>query len=647
MDMILTKENDSIENRIEKFLNNVLYIDDNFNIEMDALQDPETIETISKQEGTEEKRQEDKKHIEGNVLYFQSFYNDEHAATNEPQNVLTNEYERPEKEDIEATLEDIQKMNPEVKVFPFKYSNTTDIKTLRNHIDSSQLTIIDWSLNEKIKASNIIKDLIKDTDKLYLFVVYSKQIDEAEKNFKAIFENKLEIKEEIISPQKKYKYFMVNENALIMLCAKQSMKISEIIGHFSKLIIKHFGYFPIVFLDTIQKLNAKTGKLLKKFAHPFESLLILQLNSSDYKYEDLPDILSNMVTTHLYEEIKVDTDIIDKIYITRINKLKQLAELREEELRSKVISVIGILIDKGFEAKGNVELLSLIDMSVLKFCLQWFNCEPHQWNRVIEIMIKRLSKEIIKVKVDKELLEIKSIQTLDDKFKSDINVELIKKFKKLYETETIEWVKQLLPTFITILCDNTMSNSIVDLINVLKLHKYENMELDKLIDSCIVWDIKNDEKIFDETNSKSKLKNLFHTGDILVNGNNYLLCITPPCDVFRPSKVDYKLSFIKGVSCSSIPIGRNKRESSEHITIIPFSDFKKLVCIKWQCFDTIIINLSEEKNVSELKKYIRPYRLGADYTRQIVNKYTSYYSRAGVEELFIKDSPGIGNMFLK
>ena len=78
-----------------------------------------------------------------------------------------------------------------------------------------------------------------------------------------------------------------------------------------------------------------------------------------------------------------------------------------------------------------------------------------------------------------------------------------------------------------------------EMIENLKFHRYENVDLGYYLRDGIE---------LDDYRKRSFLMNKIHFGDILYDfdAREYLLCITPPCDAFRPQKVDYRYTFIRG-----------------------------------------------------------------------------------------------------
>ena len=155
------------------------------------------------------------------------------------------------------------------------------------------------------------------------------------------------------------------------------------------------------------------------------------------------------------------------------------------------------------------------------------------------------------------------------------------------------------------------------------------------------------------TKKKTKfLQNKMHFGDVLIrqnsDGNNdYLLCITPPCDAFRPEKTKLHIIFIKG---SEIPLRElaAQRKENTHLSALPVTDASgnaQIRYVNWKFFDVVTFNLKEEDDYKDLCTWDRPYMMAEQYARQISNLFISYFSRAGVDELFMKSAPSLRHIF--
>ncbi|WIV11085.1 response regulator receiver domain [Proteiniborus sp. MB09-C3] len=553
---------------------------------------------------------------------------------------------------LELLLENLQQNYKNIIIFPYKYNSHTKTKDLVEHIQCSNFTIIDWQLKPGLTAVNVLKDVICTEDQMRLIVVYTQNFNEAENDFKDNFDDMIFYDGKTES-NKNYKY-TIHNSSLIMLCSKvstDSFDIEEIIDTFASLLVEQYGYFPVVFFDTILELNKKTGKLLKKFSQPFETLLILQSQSQGYNYNDLPKELTSLITNHINEEIVVNENIINAIYSSINNNIHKLQELDKSTLDKKIKEVIALLEKKHKkekEYKHNLEALSQIDVSLFKECINIIDLSPAKWEESLNLIVTKISDDFITKRIMIYINKLELLNKIDSPDKESIIKELIDNTDKVIKNEYVKWLKEVLPILFTMLSNDNITNSISQLIGTLKLTSYENNDLTNLSDLIIFKD--NNKIILEET--KVNLKNFFHSGDIIIDCNEinmkndtYLLCITPPCDVFRPERVDFKLNFIKGKVHSDIPERKHLREN-QHVTIIPDHRTKKLVPIVWNFYDIQIFDLKCKEEINRLITCKRPYRLNNNYIRQIIGKYIAFYSRVGVDEIFIKNSQSYGNIFI-
>ena len=131
------------------------------------------------------------------------------------------------------------------------------------------------------------------------------------------------------------------------------------------------------------------------------------------------------------------------------------------------------------------------------------------------------------------------------------------------------------------------------------------------------------------------------TGTILKNKNWYLLCITPYCDTVRIEAIDNKYKFLIGkeISSGKMKNSLNSRGSQKYDDmIVPVNNEVKF--IRWDFYNTIVLEETEfnleEDIVATLKK---------EYIQKILNKYLVYQSRAGVSELFYKESDYVNSFW--
>lgn len=137
---------------------------------------------------------------------------------------------------------------------------------------------------------------------------------------------------------------------------------------------------------------------------------------------------------------------------------------------------------------------------------------------------------------------------------------------------------------------------------------------------------------------------IIRTGSIFLknkdNNEEYYLCITPFCDTFRPQKVENYYKFIKGKVTTTYSKDDLKNNKDNYFFMaVPIDNERKIKIIKWNFYETIAIQKDDVEKL-KLKKIAT---LKREYIQNVINRYISYQSRAGVDELFFKESCLIDN----
>jgi hypothetical protein len=134
---------------------------------------------------------------------------------------------------------------------------------------------------------------------------------------------------------------------------------------------------------------------------------------------------------------------------------------------------------------------------------------------------------------------------------------------------------------------------------------------------------------------KDKDNRKINTGDIFKSkeGNDYLLCITPFCDAARPKKVDNILKFIVGINENFEAELLSDKKDNSAITVVPEESTKSMKLIRWKFYHAI------SKNPDELvEQFEKIATMKKEYIQNILNRYIAYQSRAGVNNIFFKES---------
>lgn len=126
-----------------------------------------------------------------------------------------------------------------------------------------------------------------------------------------------------------------------------------------------------------------------------------------------------------------------------------------------------------------------------------------------------------------------------------------------------------------------------------------------------------------------------HTGSIFKKNDDdtYLLCITPFCDTHRPDKVKDIFKFVVGNIVSSDKELLKNNSDNFACTGVPFDEEKAVKFIRWDFYH--VISMKKEEVLRDCEKIST---LRKEYIQNIINRYISYQARAGVNELFFKET---------
>jgi hypothetical protein len=208
--------------------------------------------------------------------------------------------------------------------------------------------------------------------------------------------------------------------------------------------------------------------------------------------------------------------------------------------------------------------------------------------------------------------------------------------------ESKELKKQIWPLFVQALISGEgLLNSGAELVENLKYHRYDEPNLRTLLGDGI---------LMDEKEKAAFLTNKLHFGDVLISNDrkNFLLCITPPCDIFRPGNIGMNVSYVAGERKNKDELPEKSKES-QHISAYPSIDrdtgVSEIIYIIWHFYQSERFDLKDKGEFEKLCAYSREFRLDEHYARQIANKHLAYYSRAGVSELFVEENNMLRNIW--
>lgn len=247
-------------------------------------------------------------------------------------------------------------------------------------------------------------------------------------------------------------------------------------------------------------------------------------------------------------------------------------------------------------------------------------------------IMKALSSESIDLQKITDffgVIDIKGKQAILDLFR---NGRFLEGLKGAFNDEAIDSFESLKVVIQSILPDQSANNKINEIVLMIFL---------------IVDYIENSEDFkgtfLEQTYHFTKLlkyvetaKDKVNTGSIFRRkaDNTYLLCITPFCDTHRPDiKVKNIYKFIVGdIVESSKEMLKNSNDSFA-CTGVPIDGDRAVKFIRWDFY--YVISMKKEEVFNDCEKIAT---LRKEYIQNIINRYIAYQARAGVNELFFKET---------
>lgn len=520
------------------------------------------------------------------------------------------------------------------KVSPFFFEGDHQVETVVSLIEQSHLTILDWELDQTGGETtlNILESVFRNTGRLKLLVVYTKNPLQASKMIRDKFASKIVDYTQTKVEESTVDIFDLHD-AFVLVCRKRELPSNRLKDTFIELLINKFGMFQFALFDSINKIVGETATVLKQFSHPFENTLLLQLQSSGVSAADYAKVISKMITNHINKVIDVDSVIFDEIteqWKKNIGIMLAMDNVKLLELLSRKLNNLEQAQNNRTNGKKNRKFISSIkQISVEK------------WREIFTIMcglnlidaasldpaINVIIEQVIVISSEKEFAKNTELVNLCGDNQT-LKEQCITLYRTNIKRDVTAWIEPILPSILLALIADRgtthFSKTVVDLVHLMKVIEYKERRLDN-IDTII---------------ENNNIVNYFNSGDVLINGDKLLLCISPSCDVFRPEKVKNMLKFVTGKRIDS-DSAFLQLKTYEHLTILPnHENPEKLMCALWN------FNVTEVHNIEELGNYTRPYRLEPGYIQQIMNKYIAYQSRTGVDELFVKDTSSLRNFYV-
>lgn len=604
----------NLSNILKRYLSHIVYIDDEFKISWEVSQEIEV------------KRPSRSSRV-----------------TYDNASVQTEAEPSTQKSDLNSFCQYVQSKYPEILLTPILYTSATDQEQVLSCMRSARLLILDWSLaGEKITAVHLLEKAAF-SNQLRFCVIYTSKMDDAKnelfREMKSVSEQGMQ---KGIYQGKDYEFVMA-DSIIYMLCEKDKFDLGMIVDAFAEIFVNEIGYFPISFIDMISRLEDKVPYYLKKFSHPFDKLLLLQTSEDGLPLDDVYQNMKDMVFNNIRADIELDGSVLENIYEQQICMLKELTG-NDERFQEKLKQSLEYILERLDCNKENKDIFQSISSDQYKDIVKKAISDPRNLSRGIEKASKKLATQYCNKKAEKVLQE----NEMPDKSRSN----LISVLSKAYKTEElIDRVKAMLPTCLMILADPEQSYNINSLIMSLNTVAYDENEkrFAEMFSGCYEEDngtmcVKKNREGYPIL---GLLENKLKPGDIFFKdgekGTCYL-CITPSCHLLRPKKVEGNILFVKGKIVSSPP--RLPLRDSEHFNILPGIDDENVpMRVVWQYHRIAEIDLNKI-SCQDFTAWVRPYRLSYEYIRQIIGEFVAFYSKSGVDKLFLESDASLQNLLI-
>lgn len=487
--------------------------------------------------------------------------------------------------------------NSNISVFPYIYipKNEMNISRVLNYIKRSNFVIIDWELEHGRPQKTLeILGSIKDEETLRFVVIYTNtaNLDRVHQVISRRFENDYTL----IESEKR---ILKIKSTVVMITSKNDgSNIKEIIYDFCQALIDKYGYFFISFFNITHQIKSQTNSVLSDFMNPFEALLMVQLKSTGIYESDYEESIRDIIISHLSENVSINQCITQGI---ADNYKNQIGHLKEKDFQAIKNNFKNWIVGKNIYVNNKAELTTLNELIT-----------KEHFETLLDIFIN-------------ENLFLDNAKKRHEKFTNALGI--IKTQLNLPD-KTKRFISDHFEAFI--LCgifgrSDDIESYASNLFKLMKLTSYRNKDLGEIIKRLL-----DKMPITDE--NKDQTMNVFKSGDILVSSDKstFLICITPPCDVFRPYKVNHNIKFLIGKKATA-----QEDKGYNHYSILPLDN--KLIQVEWFFYNEKYINLSVKDDIENLSNYTRPYRMQKHYLQQIISEYFAFWNRSGVDEVFIKE----------
>ena len=485
---------------------------------------------------------------------------------------------------------------------PFQYDrnkNTSEnVEKIEKILKNSKLLIIDWEMEtnagilEKGNATkNIIQEFLKSDSGIKCVVIYTKErleevIDSIEKDYKII--------------DRDAKFFQNkddnNKCSLFGFIMNKKISPSEIINKIAEILIEDKST-TLHFMECANKLENNLHTTLQKFDAPFEKVLLSQIFTSGTLNKDISKFINNTFLSDLIHEYSID------------NENHFLFERKKERIK-KIIS-------------KKIDINETVNSDIINDIIKILAIDKEKTAK------KFIEKQFTDIEFYKKLFKILQKDSLNS-FESFINeINILLKSLSIEESKR-EKAASIIVLFI--LC-------LEDYINEIKEEKVNKRFKDSYYKETVKFT-----RIMKYYAKDDQIK----TGTILrdTTSNVFYFCITPVCDIARLGNVEDKYKFIIGNQNPKFTENKLKNiNAKEHYTALPDINDQSLIFVQWKFYDINTIEKAEIDNLLKDEKIEIMGTIKIEYAQNIINRYIAYQSRAGVQEMFYKESSYISNFF--
>jgi len=461
--------------------------------------------------------------------------------------------------------------------FPYKFNATqpaSQIEFLKNVLKKSKMLFLDWNL-EEVKKESPTKE---GTSALEILDFYSNSTDGLKcaviytgEEYQSV---KKELEKKFDFPDEHGRFFQKREaengNSLLGFIFEKKVDAKFIINEIAAVLLEDKS-MVLHIMDSAERLEKTIANSIHRFNSPFEKVLLTQILSSEMTNEDIPSFLDSILISEVLSNQESLSVKENFLFFVRRNKI--LNVLKDKKVNSSSIEEFQLLV----KVKGQIKD---------------FYASPE---RQIELI---------------NLIESQDVYSFE---------QLALNVKEKYENFT-NCINDIL-LFIILISDFLedkelfKKNFMEQTVRFTKIMKYKQNSENKTETGSIYC---RPEKI-DKDEDKCRMQ--------------YLICITPFCDTFRPGKnINHLYKFIVGYPLEDVKQLTNTAPDNVAFTGIPNEEMKKMEFVKWEFHNVITLHVSEIEALSKVAT------LKKDYIQNIINRYISYQSRAGVDEMFYKDS---------